>query len=83
VQAADIELTAELAKTRITVADLLKLRAGDFVELPLKELINVTVDDVPVMECRFGAVNGHTAIRIEKMLKYSRFNEQGTIEGTD
>jgi len=83
VQAADIELTAELAKTRITVGDLLKLRAGDFVELPLKEVINVGVDGVPVMECRFGAVNGHTAIRIEKMLKYSHFNEQGNIEGND
>jgi flagellar motor switch protein FliM len=83
VQAADIELTAELAKTRVTVADLLKLRAGDFVELPLKEVINVAVDGVPVMECRFGAVNGHTAIRIEKMLKYSHFNEQGNIEGND
>jgi flagellar motor switch protein FliM len=83
VQAADIELIADLASTRITVADLLKLRAGDFVELPLKELISVSVDKVPVMEARFGAVNGHTAIRIERMLKYSRFNESGSIEGSE
>jgi flagellar motor switch protein FliM len=83
VQAADIELTAELAKTRLTVADLMKLRVGDFVELPLKELIHVNVDRVPVMEARFGAVNGHTAIRIERMLKYSRFNDSGSIEGNE
>ena len=83
VQAAEIELTAELARTTLTVAELIKLRAGDFVELPLKEVVPAHVDGVPVMECRFGAVNGHTAIRIERLLKYSRFAAGGAIEGTD
>ena len=83
VQAAEIELTAELARTTVTVGELMKLRAGDFVELPLKELIHAHVDGVPVMECRFGAVNGHTALRIERMLKYSRLAESGAIERTD
>lgn len=81
VQSAEIELTAELAKTTLTVGDLLKLRVGDFVELPLKEIVQANVDGVPVMDCRFGAVNGHTAIRIERLLKYSRFAEGGAIEG--
>jgi flagellar motor switch protein FliM len=83
VQSAEIELTAELAKTTLTVAELQKLRVGDFVELPLKEIVQAHVDGVPVMDCRFGAVNGHTAIRIERLLKYSRFSESGAIEGTD
>ncbi len=73
VQSAEVELVAELAQTQITVGDLLRLREGDFVPLPLKEVIPAKVDGVPVMECRFGAVNGHTAIRIERLLKYSRY----------
>lgn len=83
VQAADVELTAELARTTLTVGELLKLRAGDFIELPLKELIHAHVDGVPVMECRFGAVNGHTAIRIEKLLKYSHYTDGRSVEGPD
>jgi flagellar motor switch protein FliM len=83
VQSADIELVAELSRAVLSVRDLMKLRAGDFVELPLKEVINAHVDGVPVMECRFGSVNGHTAIRIERMLKYSQFNQTGAIEGTE
>ncbi|MCX8114561.1 MAG: flagellar motor switch protein FliM [Burkholderiaceae bacterium] len=83
VQSADVELTAELARTTLTVGELMKLRVGDFIELPLKELIHAHVDGVPVMECRFGAVNGHTAIRIEKLLKYSHFTDGRSVEGTD
>jgi flagellar motor switch protein FliM len=83
VQAADIELTAELARTSLTVAELMKLRVGDFVELPLKEVIHAHVDGVPVMECRFGAVNGHTAIRIERLLKHSKHAEGYRGEGSE
>jgi flagellar motor switch protein FliM len=83
VQAADVELTAELARTTLTVGELMRLRAGDFVELPLKELIHAHVDGVPVMECRFGAHNGHTAIRIERLLKYSHYSDGRSVEGTD
>ncbi len=76
VQAAEVELAAELATTRLTVGELRQLRVGDFVELPLKEIISVKVDGVPVMECRFGTVNGRTAVRIERLLKYSQFTER-------
>ena len=75
VQSADVQLTAELAQAQITFAQLLQLKAGDFIELPLKELIPARIDGVPVMECRFGTVNNRTAIRVERMLKYSQYAE--------
>jgi flagellar motor switch protein FliM len=75
VQSADVELVAELARTSITVGQLMQLRAGDVVELPLKEIINAHIGNVPVAECRFGAVNNHIAIRVERMLKYSQYND--------
>ncbi len=81
VQAADVELTAELAQTQVTVGQLLRLKPGDFVDLPLKELIHAKIDGVPVMECRFGTVNGRTAVRVERMLKYSQYGERR--RGTD
>lgn len=81
VQAADVELVAELAQARITIGELLKLRVGDFIPLPLKEIVPAKIDGVPVMECRFGAVNGHTAIRIERLLKYSHFSDGAALGG--
>jgi len=75
VQSAEVELTAELAQVQIRVGALLGLKVGDFVELPLKEVINARIDGVPLMECRFGTVNGHTAVRVERMLKYSQYSE--------
>lgn len=83
VQSADVELTAELAQAQISVGQLLKLKAGDFIDLPLKEVINAKVGGVPVIECRFGTVNGRTAIRIERMLKYSQYSEQRKAHSND
>jgi flagellar motor switch protein FliM len=81
VQAADVELVAELAQAKVTVGELLKLRAGDFIPLPLKEVVPAKVDGVPVMECRFGAVDGRTAIRIERLLKYSKYTDGAGLGG--
>jgi flagellar motor switch protein FliM len=78
-----VELVAELAQGQVTVGELLRLRAGDFIPLPLKEVIPAKIDGVPVMECRFGAVNGHTAIRIERLLKYSRYTETTGMGGLE
>jgi flagellar motor switch protein FliM len=80
VQAAEVELAAELAKTEITVGQLLRLQIGDFIALPIRDIIPVKVDGVTIMECRFGAVNGNTAVRAERMVKYSHFSENFTIE---
>jgi flagellar motor switch protein FliM len=80
VQSAEVELAAELATTEISVGQLLGLQVGDFIGLPIRDIIPVKVDGVAVMECRFGAVNGHTAVRAERMVKYSRFSENFTIE---
>lgn len=81
VQSAEIELVAELSRATITVGDLLKLGVGDFVELPLKDVVQAHIDGVPMMDCRYGTVDGHTAIRIERMLKYSRMADSRALEG--
>jgi flagellar motor switch protein FliM len=80
VQDAEVELVAELAQTRVTVRQLLGLQPGDFIPIPLKEIVQVKVDQVPVMEARYGTVNNKIALRVEKMLKYSRFNDGRALE---
>jgi flagellar motor switch protein FliM len=80
VQSAEVELCGELANTPIRLGDLIRLQVGDFVPLPLRDIIPVKVDGVPVMECSFGTVNGHIAVRIERLLKYSHFGDTLAIE---
>lgn len=68
IKSAEVPLSAELATANATVADLMRLKPGDFVELDLRETLTTRVDGVPVFECRYGTLNGRYAIRIEKFL---------------
>jgi flagellar motor switch protein FliM len=50
IQAAQVELVAELGSAPATVEQLLAFQPGDFIELDLETLINAKVDGVPVFE---------------------------------
>jgi flagellar motor switch protein FliM len=64
----------------VRLGDLIRLQVGDFVPLPLRDIIPVKVDGVPVMECSYGTVNGHIAVRIERLLKYSHMSNPMAIK---
>jgi len=68
VQAAEIELTAELAYSQATVEQLLRLNVGDFIEFDLQPSIVTKVDGVPLFDADYGVVNGRYAIKINEFL---------------
>ena len=68
IQAAEVELVAEMAHAPATVEQLLSLKPGDFIELDLEKLIEAKVDGVPILECYYGTSNGKYALRIDKLL---------------
>jgi flagellar motor switch protein FliM len=65
---ADIELKATLAQTTVTVQQLLTLRQGDVIALDLPDVVRAEVDGLPVLECRYGVVNGQYALKVERVL---------------
>jgi flagellar motor switch protein FliM len=71
IQAAEVELVAELATARATVEQLLAFKAGDFVELDLDPAIQAKVDGVPVFDCHYGTANKHYAIKIDRLISSS------------
>jgi flagellar motor switch protein FliM len=73
IQSAEIELTAVLGHAKMNLDQVLKMHNGDVIALDVDENIQVEVDGVPVMECKYGASNGQYALRVEKMLA----SEQG------
>ena len=68
IQAAEVQLVAELATAPATVEQLLSLKPGDFIELDLDPLVQAKVDGVPVFDCHYGTSNGKYSIKIEQLL---------------
>ena len=81
IQAAEVTLVAELARTNATVEQLLAMKPGDFIELERETRIQVTVDSVPVFECQYGTHNAKYAIRIDKSLRGNDLNWMGERHG--
>ena len=68
IQAAEVELVAELGTAPATVEQLLAFKPGDFIELDLEPLIQTKVDGVSVFDCHYGTSNGRYALKIDHML---------------
>ena len=68
IQAAEVELVAELARAPATVEQLLSFKPGDFIELDLNPLIQAKVSGVPVFDAYYGTTNNKYAIKIDKLL---------------
>lgn len=72
IQAAEVELVAELGTAPATVEQLLAFKPGDFIELDLNPMIQAKVDGVPVFDCHYGTSNGRYALKIDQMLTGSQ-----------
>jgi flagellar motor switch protein FliM len=68
IQSAEIDLTAVLGHAMTNLDHVLKMRIGDIIPLEVSDNIQVLVDNVPVMECKYGSSNGQYALKVEKML---------------
>ena len=71
IKQAEVELVAVLGQARLTVEDLMKVRVGDIIPLQVDESITATVNEIPVMECKYGIFNDQYSIKVEKMLSTS------------
>jgi len=67
IQAAQVQLVAELGTAPATVEQLLSFKPGDFIELDLEKVIRAKVDGVPVLEAQYGTSNGHYALKVERV----------------
>ena len=65
---AEVEIRAQLTTTTVSLGDILKMRAGDIIPVQIPEVITAVVDEVPLMECRYGHQGGQYAIKIERFI---------------
>jgi flagellar motor switch protein FliM len=71
IQAAEVDLVAELATAQATVEQLLAFKPGDFIELDLDTAIQAKVDGVPILDCHYGTANNRYAIKVERLISSS------------
>ncbi len=68
IQSADVELVANLGHAQVTLDQILSMQEGDVIPLEIPQNILAQVDGVPVMECRYGIINGQYALRVNAMI---------------
>ncbi|MFZ6849365.1 flagellar motor switch protein FliM [Undibacterium sp. RuRC25W] len=71
IQIAEVEIVADLGTTKVTLEDILNMKAGDIIPLHVPEIVSAKVDGTPIMECKYGVFNGQYALRVEKLLNSS------------
>ena len=81
IQAAELTLVAELAKTEATVEQLLAMQVGDFLELDRAPNVQAKVEGVPLFECQYGTHKGKYALRIDRKLRGAELNWLGDSYG--
>jgi flagellar motor switch protein FliM len=71
IQTAEVQLVADLGTARMTLGEVLNMKAGDVIPIAIPEMVQAKVDGVPVMDCTYGKFNGQYALRVEKLLTHS------------
>jgi flagellar motor switch protein FliM len=71
IQVAEVELVAMLGHGKANFDEILNMKVGDVIPISVPEMLQATVDGVPVMDCSYGVSNGQYALKVEKLLANS------------
>lgn len=69
IQSAEVTLVAEFAQAELTVAQLLAMKAGDFIQFDRPARVVAAVDGTPVFACHYGTHSTRYALRIDECLR--------------
>lgn len=65
---AEVEISARLATATVSLRQILKMKVGDIIAIDVPEKLIALVDDVPLMECRYGQQGGQYALKVEHFI---------------
>ncbi len=76
---AKVNVKADLIDVELTLRDIVDLQPGDVIPVDIPELVNVMVEDIPIMTGRYGIHKGMNAIKIEgRITQLSRMSKTAT-----
>lgn len=65
---AEVEMVAPLAKTQVTLRDIVNMQVGDIIPMVIDENVEAQIDGVPVLACRYGVRDGQYALKVDRFL---------------
>ncbi len=68
IQTAEVDLVATLGQTSVNLGQILNLKKGDVISLDIPEAVVAEIDGVPVLECKYGVLNGQYALKVNRVL---------------
>lgn len=71
VQSAHVEVVAKLGESELTLEQIMQLKVGDFIPIDVPRTLIPTINDMPIMECRYGVFNQRYALRVARMIDNS------------
>ena len=68
VQDAEVELVTNLVTTTLSIKELLRAKSGDVLPVDIPPRVAGEVHGVPLFEASYGALNGHYALKVDRVL---------------
>ena len=69
---ADVNLSAGLAETTMSLQKVLDLKPGDIIPIDMPETVTTYAEDIPVFQSTFGEHNKKAALKIIKMIEHPK-----------
>jgi flagellar motor switch protein FliM len=81
IEDADVELTTLLGRAKVTMRQLMDMKAGDVLPCDFNGRATVLAEDVPIFRGTFGISNGQQAVQIEDRITRIRPRVIDTLNG--
>lgn len=78
---AELELSSTLTEVRMSLRELMQLKAGDIVPIDLPARIPLRVQGVPMFQGEFGVSNGQRAVKIAEVVPLGAPTSKSNLSG--
>ncbi len=68
IQSVEVELVANIGVKQMNLGEIMEMEVGDMIPLTVSPLLEINIDKVPILSCRYGTFNNHYALRVEQFL---------------
>ncbi|RUO35824.1 flagellar motor switch protein FliM [Aliidiomarina sanyensis] len=68
-QSSHVELVTQFLDIPVRLPQVLALKVGDVLPVELPKTVTATVSGMPVLECEYGSLNDHRALRVIRILE--------------
>lgn len=82
-QSSSIDLVADFIDIPLRLPQVMSLKPGDVIPIELPKKVTATVNNLPVLECEFGSVNSHRALKVTKVIENQKFSSPFQSQESD